>query len=312
MSKPDGPTDDTQAAAVEKIDTFVPMSLRAEPPEVIEAVMPTVRDYVARAKPRDPDEVRRFMRPVAELMVECIKNGETFDPEIDLHPDSIDHFVNRVREHDSRGLRHEGHWVLTLIGQEIVPQLHPVKGRGIGKHRPADHYTDSEDAVFLALGGLRCDLGWPGDAWVVVAVLGFGMKGPEARAAHPGDLFELGDGRLGVRVKGRHPRQVPLREPYVDLAHTVLEAASDEPFIANNGRNAVHQSASRIAAENGPPLSLVRGRHTWLKAHLVAGTKLAALRRIAGPVSMNVLTHLLGSAAEEISDEEALMEGLRA
>ena len=69
---------------------------------------------------------------------------------------------------------------------------------------------------------------------------------------------------------------------------------------------------SRIAVDGGPSLSLVRGRLTWIKAHLVAGTPLAVIRKFAGPVSMNTLTHLLGSAAEEIPDEVALIEGLRA
>ena len=53
--------------------------------------MPAARQHVARARPGDPDEVRRFMRPVAELLVERIKSGETLDPEIDLHRDNIDY-----------------------------------------------------------------------------------------------------------------------------------------------------------------------------------------------------------------------------
>ena len=316
-AEPDGSqhTEDSENQAAKigaKIATFVPLSLRGEALEVLGAVMPTARQYVARAKPGDLHEVRRFMRAVAELLVERVKSGETLDPEIDLHPDYIDYFVNTICADDSRGLRHERQWVLTLIGQQVVPHLHPAKRRGVGRHRSADPFAPHEEEAFLLVAVLRCDLGWPGDAWVVVAVLGAGMKGPEARAAQPSDLFDLGDGGLGVQVTGRSARVVPIRKPYVDLAHAVLEAAGDGPFIADAGRNAVHKIASRIAVDGGPSFSLVRSRQTWIKAHLVAGTNLAALRKIAGPVSMNVLTHLLGSAAEEISDEEALTEGLRA
>ena len=306
-------TEDSEAANIAaKIATFVPLSMRSEDPEVLEAVMPTARHYVTRAKPGDPDEVRRFMRPVVGLLVRRIKDGETLDPEIDLHPDSIDYYVNHTCGDESRGLRHDWQWVLALVGQTIVPHLHPAKRRGVGKRRPVGTYAFHEEEAFVVVALLRCDLGWPGDAWVVVAVLGAGMNGTEARAAHPSDLFDLDGGRLAVRVKGRNARVVPIREPYVDLAHAVLEAAGDGPFIAATGSNAVYGSTSRIAVDGGPSLSLVRGRLTWIKAHLVAGTKWPALRKIAGPVTMDLCSHLLSKAAEEISDEEALIEGLRA
>ena len=49
--------------------------LRGEAPEVLGAVMPTARQYVARARPGDPDEVRRFMGAVAELLAERINRS---------------------------------------------------------------------------------------------------------------------------------------------------------------------------------------------------------------------------------------------
>ena len=302
-----------QAAKIaEKIATFIPVNLRSEAPEVLAEVMPTARQYVARIKPRDLDEVRRFMRTVAGLLVERIKSGETLDPEIDLHPDSIDYFANTIRSYERRGLRHERQWLLTLIGQEIVPYLHPAKHKGVGKHRPADPYASYAEEAFLLVAVLRCDLGWPGDAWLVVAVLGAGMRGPEVRAATPDDLFDLGDGRLGVRVKGRNARLVPIRAQYTELARSAAEAAGKGPFIPDAGQKAVYDIASRIAPKGGSPFSLPRGRLTWIMAHLTAGTPVAALRKIAGPVSMDTLTYLVGVAAEEISGEAALTEGLRA
>lgn len=312
---PDAPqhTEDPQAASTAaKIATFVPMSLRGEDREVLEAVMPTARQYVTAAKPANPDQVRRFMRPVAGLLVSRVKDGETLDPEIDLDPGTIAYYVNHTCKDASRELRHDLQWALTLVGQSIVPHLHAPKRKGIGRQRRADTYSVEEEEVFLVAAGLRCDLGWPGDAWVVVAVLGAGMNGTEARAAQPSDLFALDDGRLAVRARGKRARAVPIRNLYVDLAYTILEAATDGPFIAARGRAAVHAAASRIAVDGGPSLTLARGRVTWLKAHLVAGTRWPALRRIAGPVTMDTCTYLLREAAEEISDEEALIEGLRA
>ena len=311
-NRPQHTEDSNAARTAAKVATFVPRLHRDEDPEVLDAVMPTARQYVTAAKPRDPREVRRFMRPVVGLLVSRIKDGETLDPEIDLDPDTIDYYVNDTCADAGRGLRHDWQRVLTLAGQAVVPRLHPAKRRGVGKRRPADSYPFHEEEAFLTVAGLRCDLGWPGDAWVVVAVIGAGMNGTEARAAHPSDLFDLDDGRLAVRVKGRNARVVPIRKPYVDLAHAVREAADDGPFIAAPGPTAINRAASRIAVDGGPSLSLTRGRLTWLKAHLVAGTRWPALRRIAGPVTMEICSHLLREAAAEISDEEALIEGLRA
>ena len=292
-----------------KIETFVPLSLRGEDPGLLGVVMPAARHHVTKAGPGDPHEARRFVRAVAELLVERVRGGEPLDPEIDLHPDSIDYFVNTACADDSRGVRHERQWALTLIGRAVVPHLHPVKRKGVGKRAPVDGYAPQAEGALLLAAGLRCDLGWPGDAWVALAVLGFGMKGPEARMAHPGDLFPMRGGRLGVQVRGRHPRRVPIRKPYMDLAHAVLRAAGDGPFITCGD---LHKIAARVAVHGGPCLSMVRGRNTWITAHLMAGTPLAALRRIAGPVSMETFTHLLGAAAAEITDDEALSEGLRA
>ena len=234
----DDAAEDQAAKIAEKTATFVPLSLRSEAPEVLEAAMPTARQHVARAKPGDPHEVRRFMRPVAELLVSCVKSGETLDPEINLHPDNIDYFVNTICADRSEGWRHETQWVLTLVGQKVVSHLHPAKRRGVGSTGPLI-LTALMRTKRSCLAGLRCDLGWRGDARLAVAVNGAGMKGPEARAAQPSDLFDIDDGRLGMQVKGRHSRLVPIRKPYVDLARAVLETADDGPFIVDASHIAV-------------------------------------------------------------------------
>ena len=68
-------SEDQTAKIAAKAATFVPLSLRGEAPEVLGAVMPTARQYVARARPGDPDEVRRFMGAVAELLAERINRS---------------------------------------------------------------------------------------------------------------------------------------------------------------------------------------------------------------------------------------------
>ncbi len=58
-------------------------------------------------------------------------------------------------------------------------------------------------------------------------------------------------------------------------------------------------------------LYLTRARSTWLQAHLLAGTPLAALRVIAGPLSLNTLTQLLSVATQNVDPEDAARQGLK-
>ena len=71
----DDAVEDQAAKIASKVATFGPLSLRGEAPEVLEAVMPTARQYAARVRPGDPDEVRRFMGAVAELLAERINRS---------------------------------------------------------------------------------------------------------------------------------------------------------------------------------------------------------------------------------------------
>lgn len=77
-------------------------------------------------------------------------------------------------------------------------------------------------------------------------------------------------------------------------------------------RQEVHKLAERIVVKGHGRLLLARARSTWLKAHLLAGTSLPAIRRMAGPLSMNTLTDLVNYATERLTAEEAAIEGLRA
>ena len=60
----------------------------------------------------------------------------------------------------------------------------------------------------------------------------------------------------------------------------------------------------------GAGLVLRRARTTWLAAHIEAGTGLAVLRAIAGPVSPSTLTALMSETAAELDPLEAACRGL--
>ena len=76
--------------------------------------------------------------------------------------------------------------------------------------------------------------------------------------------------------------------------------------------HAVHVVTRRLGPVNTQGLSLRRARSTWLSAHLVAGTPLASLRRVAGPLSSNTLDGLLGYANASTDDMTAVTGALGA
>ena len=143
--------------------------------------------------------------------------------------------------------------------------------------------------------------------------MGGGLRGMEAALVRPDDLVEWDGARLAVAVPGPHSRLVPVRDSCTDLLRRASELAeADQPFIATAGNNAVYTTASRVRVEGLGQLSLSRARSTWLTAHLRAGTPLAALRVIAGPLSMNTLCDLAEAAALAVDPREAVEQAMGA
>ena len=158
----------------------------------------------------------------------------------------------------------------------------------------------------------------PGRLWVAAGACGAGLNGVELGAAETGDLRELGHGRLAVQVRGHRPRMVPVRVRWTDtvrqaarLAHQRHGRATSAWFIGSRSKNAVSKLAAGLDFGQGG-LSLRRARSTWLTAHLLAGTPLAALKEIAGPLSMQTLDDLLAGVDGAVDHEQAAVEGLRA
>ena len=131
----------------------------------------------------------------------------------------------------------------------------------------------------------------------------------------PEDLVELDGGRLTVRVRGRNPRRVPIRDAYTALAGDAVRAAEGTKFVQGDNNNAAALIAAKIVGRPGSAreathLSLRRARNTWLVAHLRANTPWPALRVIAGPVSAYKLNALLVHVASGLDPDEAVQSGL--
>ena len=136
-----------------------------------------------------------------------------------------------------------------------------------------------------------------GRLWVVAGAFGGGLYGRELDRARVDDIIEVANGRLAVRTRGPKARLVPFRKGYTKLVLQAVNTAGNGRFVTTTGGNSVYHISGELDTGDGEGLSLRRARSTWLQAHLVAGTPLAALRRVAGPLSANTLDALLQDAA---------------
>ena len=176
-------------------------------------------------------------------------------------------------------------------------------------------YDAHHEAGFRAVAGMPGTENPEAQLWVVAAAFGTGQRGPEIVAGETGDVCEVGEGRLAVRVRGRDARLVPVRECCTELvrrAARLVAERSDEStrFLGSSDRNAAGRIASSLPITDG--MSLRRARATWLTAHLVAGTPLLVLREIAGPLSVATLDDLLAATDHTVSPKQAVTEALRA
>ena len=131
--------------------------------------------------------------------------------------------------------------------------------------------------------------------------------------------MERSDGGLAVRVRGPAPRLVPVRERYTDLAREVLQATEANGggrLIPGHPHAAFHLSRSMLGDHRTYPgikgFSFIRGRNTWLTAHMLGNTPTRALRKLAGRLSHQTLDRLEAMLTDKLSPEEAVEMGLEA
>ena len=116
------------------------------------------------------------------------------------------------------------------------------------------------------------------------------MTGGEAALSVLDDVAQLPKGRFAVRVRGHSPRLVPIRERYSDLAREVVKATKASKGPTSSFRaapTAVFHLAHNLLGDfrsypGHPGFHLVRARHTWLVAHMLANTPTWAIRALSG------------------------------
>ena len=303
----------TEAAnAAAHLAGWLPVSAQGLDPETVAKVEPEARAAAAAAQPGTVSDVHRMLRASFGISTWALDELGFLDPATVWHPTTVRAWVDEVCADQSVDWRQEAGRTLTQIGRAVNPQYWAEQVAPLTKTGPAAAYDATEEAALRHAALLRGEPGSVSELAVAGLSLGAGLRGPQIAAAGPGDIIEMGAGRVAVRARGPHSRSVPVRADYTPLVLRAREYAAGERFVTAQSRNAVYSAAERVMVHGFGHLELARARSTWLTAHLVAGTPLAALRVIAGPLSLNTLTSLLNASADAISAEEAAVEGLRA
>ena len=277
---------------------------------VLVPLLGVVRDWVAVATPPSATVARRLLLRTAGLAVWAHREIGTAAAATVLVPENVAYWADVVCARRPATWRRDARRSLEWVGRAANPGGWPPPTMPGGRRDVRPPYAERAEATWRLAAMVAMRGGRSGHGWVVCAALGAGLRGPEIATARAADLSEL-DGRLVVRVAGAHPRHVPIRRPYLELAERVADVGSGR-LIGCTDRNGVHRIVESLGLSGGECLSLPRCRNTWLAAHLAAGTPLGALRRLAGPVSMNTLDALLVAIAATLDHNAALALGSRA
>lgn len=291
------------------LERWRPTNWEATDVRTLEPMLPSVRDWVAAAEPSSAKRARHMLVLTARFVVWARRMLGTTDVRSVFYPDNVEFFSMVVNAHRRASWRESTRGVLRAVGRAANPDWPPPPPI-VGRRRVVAPYTKSEETKWVRSARLVGRANRAGRMWVVGGSLGAGLKGTELAAARTEDVVGIADQRLAVRVRGRLPRLVPIRQTYTDL---VWEAIGDVPgdrFITGTSRNAVHWVVGLFTPLNGERFSLRRARTTWLLSHVAAGTPLDVLQHVAGSLSGNTLTELLQHTKGTLDDETAAVGAL--
>lgn len=280
---------------------------------VLDVVLGDVQGWVAVAGPQNAGRACEWLRIVSALTVFVYRSLGERSVEVVFDPGNVEVWSMIENAHRSTPWKQSARSGARRVGRAVYPAGWPPEPIRSPHRLPAAPYTSAQERLFLREAGLGGRANILARLWVVCAAFGLGLNGLETVWAGPGDVVDLGGGRLALEVSGRSARLVPVRGAYTA---TVLEAqeraGGQRRFLASTGKNAAHNVAGKLAVDGLGGLSFARGRSTWLVAHLAAGTPLPALRAIAGPLGAQTLDSLVEAMAAPLSPEDAARQGLGA
>ena len=304
-----------EVAAV--VATWMPHAVRDADRAVLAAVMPEVRALVAATAPQTPRAARRLLWALAPMAIAMHRRLGTFGAAT-VSFNNVEIWISEINDHQGLNWRSTARSTLKRIGLVVNPLGWPQPPKMVPRERTIEAYPPVEELLYIDAAALPGFENPEGRRWAVGSALGAAINGPELTAAEIGDLHELGDGRLAIRVRGRNARLVPIRGCCTDLVRQAVSLVQQRPpgssrrFVLANDTNAGARLANTVAIGRDRGFSLRRARSTWLTAHLRAETPLAALKVIAGPLSAVTLNDLLAASGDTISAEEAAAKGLGA
>ena len=292
------------------LDGWCPVGWSDDDLRALESVRETVRDWVVQAAPGNPHVARRLLRTTAMLTLWAHRTLGTTDVRTVLDPRNVEYWVMKVNSHRSSAWRENARGALRTVGRAANPAGWPAPPREVGRLTVPAPYPQAEETAFVRAAKLAGRSNRAGRLWAVAGAFGGGLYGRELDRARVDDIIEVANGRLAVSARGPKARLVPFRKTYTKLVLQAVTVARKGRFVTTTGGNSVYHISGGLDTGDGEGLSLRRARSTWLQAHLVAGTPLAALRRVAGPISANTLDALLQDVAVSLDDTQAVMEAL--
>ena len=286
-----------------------------------EFVRPTALRWVGTARPEDVGQAGRFLTAAAEYAMFAYQTLGATDLDAALTPPLVERYVNHKADRPgSKATSHSSKsslwWSLYTLGRAVNPDDWPKAGINAGPPDASLRYTAEEEEVHRQSALMPAGKHTAARMITLAMGNGGGARGPEIVAAVPDDFEDLDDGRIAVRLGGRYPRKVPIRPEFTDLViqgietHLTEGKKADEQFIPD--ASTLSYIAGRLGAHGEGGLSLPRSRASWICAHLEAGTPLAALRALAGPMTPRTLVQLLDQTGAAVDEDTALKQGLRA
>lgn len=275
----------------------------------LDPLLPKIQAWVLESEPSTPHKARSRLRAVAGMTLHAHRTLGSSDAAVVLNEHNVENWTLRVNAHRTETWRYLARQALRSVGEAVNPEgwsYRPVQVSRPSQSRP---YSLSEEFAFRRIAARQGHSTRAERLWVVTALLGAGLRGPEAALIHVVDVIDLGEERLGIKVRGRHQRIVPVRREYTATARAAIEAANGPKFVTLTTPSRISRVAARIKLD-GRPMLLSRARATWLRAHLHAGTSLEVLRAIAGPLSAARLDDLLRDPLEVLDPLSAAMRGL--
>lgn len=150
---------------------------------------------------------------------------------------------------------------------------------------PKGLYTDADKATLAASARARSTARSRGNMQIIVALgFGAGLRGDEIATARVEDITIDRDS-AEIRVRGKHPRVVPMLPEWVNLLESGLEGRAEGEALRGYRYDKVPTwiiTNHHVLAPDEPHPSPQRMRSTWIVDHYDAGTPMARLHEISG------------------------------